>query len=78
MSADQWKATAQEFEAHFGPWSFNEADQTMTETNEVSILPNQEGTEFKQKVNLTGDELRITGIGANGAAGGTAIWRRAR
>jgi hypothetical protein len=78
MSADQYKAIARAFFSNFGPWSFNDADQTVALTNEVSILPNREGREFKSKVSLTGDELRLTGIGAGGAAGDTVIWRRAR
>jgi hypothetical protein len=78
MSGDQYKAIAQDFFSNFGPWSFNDADQTVTLTNEVSILPNREGREFKSKVSLIGDELRLTNIGAGGAAGPTEIWRRAR
>jgi hypothetical protein len=78
MSADQYKAATQGFAASFGNWSFNDADQTLTTTNEAALLPNGEGNESKNKVSLTGDELRITNILAGGAAGGTDIWRRAR
>jgi len=77
-SADQWKAAAQDFYSNFGPWSFNDADQTITQTNEVSIIPNREGREYKSKVSLTGDELRLTAIGAGGDAGRATIWRRVR
>jgi len=78
MSGDQYKAATLGFVSNFGNWSFNDADQTLTNTVEAGLFPNNEGREFKWKISLTGDELRLTAIGAGGAAGGTQIWRRAR
>jgi hypothetical protein len=74
LSGDQYKAIAQDFGANFGSWSFNDADQTLTESREAALFPNTEGTDFKWKVvSLTGDELRMID-----AAGHTDIWRRVR
>jgi hypothetical protein len=72
MSGDQYKAMAKDIILNFGPWSFNDADQTLTRSAEASLFPDVEGTEFKDKVSLTGDELRLT------RANGTQIYRRAR
>ena len=77
MSGEQYKAIAQGFAAEFGTWSFNEADQTLTRNRETALFPNNEGEEFKEKVSLSGDELRLvheTGF----AVGATDIWRRVR
>jgi hypothetical protein len=72
LSGDQFKAMTDGFVSNFGNWSFNDADQTLTQTAEIALFPNNEGREQKWKVNLTGDELQRV------AAGGTDIWRRAK
>jgi len=78
LSGDQFKAMADGFVSNFGNWSFNDADQTLTQTAEIALFPNNEGREVKRKVSLSGDELRVTVTGADGAVVGTDIWRRAR
>ena len=79
MSGDQYKAAMQGITAYFGNWSFNEADQTLTETLEAALFPNNEGIGGKSKVSLTGDELRIVyEAGGLGFGGRTEIWRRVR
>ena len=66
--------------ANFGRWSVNEADKTLTRHVDGAITPNTEGTEFKQTVSLSGDELRLTTVtpGPRGAAGSIDVFRRAR
>jgi hypothetical protein len=66
--------------ANFGRWSVNEADKTLTRNVDGAITPNTEGTEFKQTVSLSGDELRLTTVtpGPRGAAGSVDVFRRAR
>ena len=73
MSGDQWKAATQGVVSDFGNWSFNDADQTLTRFHEASLNPNNEGSQFKNKVSLTGDDLRTVNDG-----GGTQNWRRVR
>jgi hypothetical protein len=79
LSGDQYKAIAQNFVANSGSWSFNEADQTLTTTVEVSLFPGQEGRVSKDKVSLLGDEMRnVREAGAGAPVGATDIWRRVR
>jgi Lipocalin-like domain len=57
--ADQYKAAAQGFVANFGTWSVNEAGRTITRHYEAALLPNYEGRDVKNSVNIAGDELRL-------------------
>ena len=64
---------------NFGTWSVNEADKTLTRRYDGAVNPNNDGTETKATVSLSGDELRLTTVspGGSGARADT-VYRRAR
>ncbi len=63
---------------HFGTWSVNEVDKSLTVHQEVNIFPNDDGLDSKRSITLTGDELKT--INPNPSSGGTAevLWRRVK
>ena len=63
------KAVVQGMNAHFGRYTVNETDKTLTFHIETSTFPNWNGIEQKRPFTLTGDELKWT-TAASG--GGTA------
>jgi hypothetical protein len=73
VTPEYYKAVAQGLVANFGTWSVNEVDKTLTRKFEGALFPNVEGTEPKESISLTGDELKISG----GAIGAT-LWRRVK
>jgi hypothetical protein len=75
---EEYKAVVQGSIAHFGRYTINEADKTITFHIETSTFPNWNGTEQKRPFTLTGDELKWTTPGAS--SGGTAevVLKRAR
>jgi hypothetical protein len=78
-TADENKSVMQGMVAHFGTYSVNEADKTITSRAEGSWFPNQVGTEAKRIVtSITADELKYTNPAT--ALGTTAqtVWRRAK
>ncbi len=64
--------------AHFGTYSVNEADKTITFKIESATFPNWNETAQKRSFTISGDELKYNV--AAGSAGGTAalIWKRAK
>lgn len=70
------KAAVQGSIAHFGTYTVNDADKTITFHIETSTFPNWNGTEQKRPFTVTGDELRWR---TPASSGGTAevILRRA-
>jgi hypothetical protein len=72
------KAVVQATAVHFGTWSVNEADKTLTVHQEFNIFPNDDGLDSKRSITLAGDELKS--INPNPSSGGTAevLWRRAK
>jgi hypothetical protein len=78
-TTEENKAVMQGMVAHFGTYSVNEADKTITSKAEGSWFPNQVGTEAKRIViALTADELRYTNPAT--ALGTTAqtVWKRVK
>src|SRR5215467_11943598 len=57
--AEEFKAAALGLVANFGTWSVNEADKTLTQHYEGALFPNIEGTDVKNTVSVTGDELKL-------------------
>jgi hypothetical protein len=55
-------ATTDFFAANFGSWSVSEADKMLTQRFEGALRPNNEGTDVKSSVSLTGDELMLTNV----------------
>ena len=66
--AEEYKAIVIGVQANFGTWSIDEATKTMTWHIEGALVPNNEGTDFKGVISLSGDELRLS----------TLVWRRIR
>ena len=79
-TTEEITATVRDYVAgNFGTWSVNEPDKTLTQHYDGALNPNNEGTEAKTTVSLSGDELRLTTVsaGGSGARAGT-VYRRAR
>ncbi len=76
-TAEENKAIVQGLIAHFGTYSVNEADRTITFRIDASSFPNWNGTVQARPFAITGDELRWT---TAGSSGGTAevVLKRAR
>jgi Lipocalin-like domain len=55
-------ATQDFFAANFGTWSVSEADKTLTQHFDGALRPNNEGTDVKSSLSLSGDELKLTNV----------------
>jgi len=78
-TTEEIAATVRDYVAcNFGTWSVNEADKMLTRRNEGALNPNNEGTEAKSTVSLSGDELRLTTVAPAGSGTRTDfVYRRA-
>ncbi len=72
------KAVLQATTAHFGTWSVNEGDKTLTHHVEFHIFPNDDGSESKRTITITGDELKQAVATASAGGSSVTIWTRAR
>ena len=63
---EEYKAVVQGMIAHFGRYTVNETDKTITFHIETSSFPNWNGIEQKRPFILTGDELKWTTAGSSG------------
>ena len=63
---EEYKAVVQGMIAHFGRYTVNEADKTVTFHIEISSFPNWNGIEQKRPFTITGDELKWTTAGSSG------------
>jgi lipocalin-like protein len=71
------KATVQGTSTHFGAYSVNEADRTITFHVESASFPNWNGSDQKRPVTLAGDELRYTTPAPSGGSSpDQLVWRR--
>ena len=76
---DESKAVVQGMVAHFGTYSVNESDKTITSRAEGSWFPNQVGTEAKRVItSLTADELKYTNPATAFGTTAQTVWRRAK
>jgi hypothetical protein len=75
--AAQYGEAARAFAGNFGTWSINETDKTLTRRYEAALIPNVEGTDRKDSVSLTGDEVRLVSTSAAGLRT-EAVYRRAK
>jgi hypothetical protein len=67
---DENKAIIQGSISHFGTYTVNEADKTITFKVKTSSFPNWDGVDQKRPFTISGDELKYTVPAAS--AGGTA------
>jgi hypothetical protein len=73
------KAVVLSFAANFfGTWSVNEAGKSLTRRFESALIPNNDGTEQKSTVSLSGDELRLTTTSPVTRVRTDAVYRRAK
>jgi Lipocalin-like domain len=78
-TTEENKAVMQGLIAHFGTYSVNEADKTLTTRIEVSAFPNLNGTEQKRIIaSLTEDELKYTNPGTARGTTAEVLWKRAK
>jgi hypothetical protein len=72
------KAVVQATSGSFGTWEVNEADKTLTMHIEIHIFPNDDGTDSKRSITLTGDELKYTNPSASAGGIAEAVYKRAK
>ena len=78
-TADESKAILKGLIVHFGTYSVNEADKTVTTRIEGSSFPNLSGMEQKRIISsLATDELKYTNPATATGTTAEAIWRRAK
>jgi hypothetical protein len=75
--AAEYGEAARAFAGNFGTWSVNEADKTLTRRYESALVPNVEGTDRKDSVSLTEDEVKLVSTSAAGLRT-EAVYRRAK
>lgn len=74
---EEYKAVVQGMIAHFGRYTVNETDKTITFHIEISTFPNWNGIEQKRPFSLMGDELKWTTAGSSGGLA-EVVLKRAR
>ncbi len=72
------RAVVQGSIAHFGRYTVNEADKTITFHIETSTFPNWNGAEQRRPFTLTGDQLKWTTPAASGGGSGEVVLKRAK
>jgi hypothetical protein len=77
-SPEEYKAVVQGSIAHFGSYTVNDADKTITFHIEASTFPNWNGVEQRRPFTLTGDELRWTTPAASVGGSGEIVLKRAK
>jgi lipocalin-like protein len=75
---EEYKAIVQGSIAHFGRYTVNEADKTITFHIETSTFPNWNGIEQKRPFTLNGDDLKWTTPSASGGGSGEVVLKRAK
>jgi hypothetical protein len=56
----------------------NEADKTLLRKYETAVIPNNEGSDQKANVTLTGDELKLTQTSPVSGVRTDVVYRRAK
>ena len=72
---EEYKAVVQGSIAHFGRYTVNEADKTITFRIETSTFPNWNGVEQKRPFTITGDELKWTTAASSGGSAEVVLKR---
>jgi hypothetical protein len=75
---EEYRAVVHGTIAHFGTYTVNEADKTITFRIQTSTFPNWDGVEQKRPFTLVGDELKWTTPNASGGGVGEIVLRRAK
>ena len=77
-TAEENKAVVQGIVAHFGEYSVDEADLTLTFHIVRGLLPNWDGTEQQVPFTITGDLLKFSLVTTSGGGSVEAVWKRAK
>jgi hypothetical protein len=77
-TSEENKAVVQGSIAHFGKYTVNETDKTITFQIATSTFPNWNGVEQKRPFTLAGDELKWTTPAASGGGTGEILLKRAK
>jgi hypothetical protein len=72
---EEYKAVVQGSIAHFGRYTVNEADKTITFHIQSSTFPNWNGVEQKRPITLAGDELKWRTAASNGGTAEVVLKR---
>ena len=80
------KATAEENKAvvggsigHYGKYTVDAKDKTITFNVEASTFPNWDGTSFKRAFKMSGDQLTYTNNAPSGGGGAIeVVWKRVK
>ena len=76
-SPEEYKAISQGSIAHFGRYTVNDADMTITFHIETSTFPNWNGVVQKRPFRIKGNDLEWTTPAASGGGSGEIVLRRA-
>jgi hypothetical protein len=77
-TAEEYKTVVQGSIAHFGRYTINEADKTITFHIDTSTFPNWNGVEQRRPFVLSGDDLKWTTPAASGGGSGEVVLKRAK
>lgn len=77
-TAEENKAVVQSSIAHFGKYSVDEANHTITFNIEASTFPNWNGTVQKRPFTVSGDELRWQTPASTGGGTAEVVLKRAK
>jgi hypothetical protein len=77
-TAEEYMTIVQGSIAHFGSYTVNEADKTITFHIATSTFPNWNGVEQRRPFVLSGDDLRWTTPAASGGGSGEIVLKRAK
>lgn len=77
-TAEEYKAVVQGSIAHFGRYTINVAEKTITFHIDTSTFPNWNGVEQRRPFVLSGDDLKWTTPAASGGGSGEIALKRAK
>jgi hypothetical protein len=77
-TADEAKAVVGRSNAHFGTYSMNAGDKTITFKIESATFPNWNGTEQKRTLTIRGDELQYAVTASSVGGSSVVTWKRVK
>ena len=63
---------------HFGTWSLDEANKSLTMCMDANMFPNDDGMVSKRTIELTGDELKQLNPAPSSGGKAEVVWRRVK
>ncbi|MEO7863251.1 MAG: lipocalin-like domain-containing protein [Nitrospirales bacterium] len=77
-TSEEYKAVVQGSISHFGKYTINDADKTITFHIETSTFPNWNGTSQKRPFTITADELKWITPASSGGGSAEVVLKRAQ